>query len=389
MRPTDPSQYIRAEKPCRRCGTIWRHHRGTCVECSRRRNARKYAERMAERSRVQRLRGEHKTTPQRATKRTPQVNATMPMHRSAAEIRFGFQVSSYLGSTAAIERSRHLDRLIRVHSEKGNDSPAMVTAGDLHRASLRVGAAERDTSHDYPRLKSQRHAENDALAAAIEKVRPTLADLVTVDDVLGAVPPQVVEPIMPTRRRYAASSAMAQLGIVKVKPGQRGRHRYFAVRDLARYRAVRAVDLIALHAKMNGLPPPPPPVIMTRKMALASGQYSYQREIPCPRCGGHEYKVVGSRCAACEAEQRHRQDGARAAAKATGEPTYVGIACQRCGGTLRWTSNYACVECTAARRASWDRDRATETATERAAGRGSQSTDRPAGANGDGRQRAA
>ena len=186
--------------------------------------------------------------PQRAKygdeKRTPQmVGATMPAHRSSAEINLGFKIASYHSSPTAIERSRHLISSYRWAVGKKQDAP--LTAGDVHRASLRVGAAQRDTSADYPKLKAQRAAENDALAAAIEKVRPKLADLVTVDDVLAAVPPEAVETMMLSRRGYAASVAMARLGIEKVHPERRGRHRIFAVRDLRRYRArcVRSIWL--------------------------------------------------------------------------------------------------------------------------------------------------
>jgi len=335
----DPSGHFRSEKPCKRCGTFWRHADQTCVECTRLRNAKKYAKRKRTRSQA---------IEEAPVKQTP---------RKDSEISLGFKISSYHNSVPAIERSRYLDRLIRVRSglEDEQGSPRVVTAGDLHRASLPVGGKSRDTSADYPKLAGARHAQNDALAAAIEKVRSTLPDLVTVDDVMDAVPREVIEPIMVSRRRYAASSAMAQIGIVKVHPGQRGRHRFFAVRDLPRYQAMRAVDLVALHAKMNGLPPPPPPLEpgLTRKMALAAGAYTYQREIPCPRCGGHEYTTANCRCTTCPPPVTLRMGSEpRAAAKAGGEATYVGMACQRCGGTLRWTSNYGCVECTAARRAS-------------------------------------
>lgn len=361
-RQSDPTQYIRAEKPCRKCGTIWRHpdRLKTCVECARRRNARKYAERKA---------------PQRAKygndKRTPQMGgATLPAHRSFAEINLGFKIASYHSSPTAIERSRHLDKLIQVGGGK-EEQDAPLTAGDLHRASLRVGATQRDTSADYPKLKAQRAAENDALAAAIEKIRPTLADLVTVDDVLAAVPPEAA-PMMPSRRGYAASVAMTRLGILKVHPERRGRHRIFAVRDLARYRAMRQVDLAVLHAEMHGRPPPTPRI--TRKMALASGAYSYQREFACSRCGGHEYRTATCRCTRCPPPVTTRTGSARAAALAAGERTYTGTACPRCGGTLRRTANYDCLTCARRRR------RATQKPAERAAGQGVQSR-RPAGAS--------
>jgi hypothetical protein len=314
----DPTNSHRAKKPCKRCGTFMRYNYGPCVECVRQNNVIKYAKRRG--------------------KQVPTFgSAVKPQRRTTSEIQLGFQIAAYHNSHTALERSARLDRLIRRPFKlDGAEEPApVVTGGDLYRATLPVGVQTRDTTGDYTKLQGDRHAENEALKAAIGTLLPTLPDLITCDDVLRIVPPEIIGPMAINRRAYAASRALTALGVAKVRSDMHGRRRIFTVRDARRYRAMTLRAVVILHASMHNLPPP---IFPNQRDA------TYQREVACPRCGGHTYRRTDHHCLSCEANRR-RTPGPREAAKAAGQATYIGAPCAECGGTVRRTSNHRCVVC--------------------------------------------
>lgn len=195
MRPIDPSKHFQGDL-CEVCGTTLRYKRGLrCVECTRRQNARKY-------------KGD--AAPLDPTKPRPIV--------SRASV--GVSLSHYASSVTARERSARLDMLI--HGENPDEAKT-ICGGDLHRASLPVGFTPKPSGYEQ-KIEAQ-HAENDVLRAAIRDVWSRLPNIVTIPDVMAAVPPAVVEPINPTRWPITVSAILVELGATPV-PKTMGMRRY-------------------------------------------------------------------------------------------------------------------------------------------------------------------
>jgi hypothetical protein len=208
-RPADLSKYVEGD-PCPKCaGTMYRR-KTVCVECERRANARRYAER----------------TGIDYVERAPRPNISPTKLSSALE--------GYRRSPSARERSARLDALIL---GKKPDQEAPMTGGDVWRSTLPRGAPEkppslRSTAYDVQRPK--RHAENAALTKAIRRIRASLPDIVRLDEIRRLLPPDAVEPINASRLQFAIATALAELGIVP--PGtSAGRTRLYVVRRRRRY----------------------------------------------------------------------------------------------------------------------------------------------------------
>jgi hypothetical protein len=220
---------------CRKCGTTTRYIRSkTCVECAHRRNIKKYPAR-SRRSRAADYNQD----------RTDQA----PGKSSVASA-----LDYYSRTPSARARSQYLDERVRERFANLLDDaptePATATAGELHRASLPVGVA-----HAVEQRQSdveRRHAENDAIRAALKRVIPKLPDLATIPDVLAALPPAVVEPVAPTRLPYQIAVLLRELGVEKRATQTRYQHakKIYILRRAGHYGAMRQVDLAAAHTRM-------------------------------------------------------------------------------------------------------------------------------------------
>jgi ribosomal protein L37E len=94
--------------------------------------------------------------------------------------------------------------------------------------------------------------------------------------------------------------------------------------------------------KLPAVPKPP----SVRTLAIAAGEKTYERELPCPKCGRHTYRTCNSMCAHCDSRPHRKPPNAHSLAEANGEKTYVREwPCKVCGGKLFRTHNRACIEC--------------------------------------------
>jgi hypothetical protein len=203
-RPVDASKYVEGD-PCKRCGGTLYRRKTVCVECERRANARRYAERSG-------------------------IDYVEPAPRlKISPTRLSSALDGYRRSPSARDRSRYLDALVLGKTPGEDESPKC--AGDIWRGMLQRGALARHLP-DYDSQVGERHAQNAALAKAIRRIRPRLPDIVGLDELRRLLPSDAVEPINPTRLPWAIAAVLAELGIVS---GRGESTRLYIVRHKRRY----------------------------------------------------------------------------------------------------------------------------------------------------------
>jgi hypothetical protein len=209
-RPADLSKYVEGD-PCKKCGGTLYRRKTVCVGCEAQATARRYAARSGK-------------------VYDPSVVAKRPV---VTQAKLSSAMEGYRRSPSARERSARLDALIL---RKSIDQEAPLTAGDVWRASLRVGVPEKPPSlrsTAYAAQRPKRHAENAALRKAVKRILSSLPDVVHVGDVLAAVPEAVVVPINRSRRLWAIGTALRDLGIRPHKCA--GRARLYVIRNHHQY----------------------------------------------------------------------------------------------------------------------------------------------------------
>jgi hypothetical protein len=163
-RPADLSKYVEGD-PCPKCaGTMYRR-KTVCVECERRANARRYAERT----------GIDYVEP------APRPNISPTKLSSALE--------GYRRSPSARERSARLDALILGKKLDQGDAAPMTTAGQLWRSMLPVGykAPIGQGVNDQ-----QRTADVAAFKDAMNQIYGNLPGIVRTQDVAARLPAVIV-----------------------------------------------------------------------------------------------------------------------------------------------------------------------------------------------------
>jgi hypothetical protein len=250
VRPIDPSRYIQGP-PCRQCGTTLRYPKGTCVECTRRRNATKNEKQPAD---VLRPKAPKIGTRGGKVYTTWAGAAAAPISQS----KLSNALEGYRRSPGARERSAHLDHLLRARfaallDEKPQETRRVPTAGELHRQQLPIGPPEKPPER-YDAERPMRHAQNAALRKAVKRILPSLPDIIAIPDVrarLSEVAPDVVEPISRTRLTMAISDALASLGVKHHnRTHTTGNLRLYVVRKHSHYRPMRPFEVVAAHAAM-------------------------------------------------------------------------------------------------------------------------------------------
>lgn len=232
-------------KICKKCGTTIRYTRGgACVQCTQERNARKSIKQT--------------TATESKPKYPPRVAHLSAKISSAEDLRRAADI--YYTTQGAIVRSNYLNQKVRqrfakVLGETEPSKPQPMTAGELHRASLPVGAQLWSDAPDYQGAEAvaERHAQDDAIADAIKRALPTLPDLVTLPDIISALPSEVITPLSEGRLTMAFGIALKRLGIQgRETPARKGGgKRMYIVRDPAgEYAAMRQIELTRAYIAM-------------------------------------------------------------------------------------------------------------------------------------------
>lgn len=227
-RPCDPSKYTDGPS-CPRCsGTLYRR-KTVCVECERRANARRYAERTG-------------------------IDYVEPAPVKFSPAKLATELDGYRRSPSARERGARLDALVLGKPlDQGEAAP--LTAGDVWRSMLPIGVSAKPLPH-YAAQAGERHAQNAALTKAIRRILPRLPDIASIDEIRRLLPPDAVEPINASRLPWAIAAALAELGIVPGKgSGSKtgGRMRLYVVRHKRRY---AGLSIYALEQVKAGTRPP-------------------------------------------------------------------------------------------------------------------------------------
>lgn len=210
---------------CERCGDNRKHRNGACVTCTKKANADKY----------QRNRGS--------------VEIKMREHRGHERLtleRIAELVTNDAHSVSASARSRYLDSITRKHFGLAveDDEQRVTCFGDARRLEMQVGPKLRPVSN-YNEQQKTNHAQNDDVQAAIKLILHRLPDLVTIGEMLAALPPRVLEPINETRRPMAIAIALKALGVRPVRRTTpvNGGQRIYVVRHPRRYGGMSAVAI--------------------------------------------------------------------------------------------------------------------------------------------------
>jgi hypothetical protein len=259
---------------------------------------------MAAYMRAYRAQGRDKTRPATGQPRRPQPSDTRaPLdERGLSEA-----VQAYTTTATAKQRSEYLNGLLRqrfasiLGEPDKPQAPRVVTAADVNRAQLKIGYTPPAPGR-YKRDQDIRHAEDAALTAAIKALLPDLPDLMKVAEVLSRVPPEVLDPMTPSRRSLSASKALKRLGAQQTKCKHNGSQHIYAIRNKEKWRATRACDVMAAHAMMHGLPHPVRagrPPLSAQRIAKERGEPTYMREVACSTCGGYVYDTRTRRCVTC------------------------------------------------------------------------------------------
>jgi hypothetical protein len=224
-RPIDPKKYIHGE-PCRKCGTTLRYKgpQKRCVECERLRNARKRRH-TASRRAVEAERGDP----------PPFAPHGERLRREQQCRKLAYFQQAYAGTLGARARGAHLDSLIGKKPDA--ERPAPVCGGDLHRASLKVGAELVGAGVRGPKLSqasadTASRAERERLHAALRAIWDSLPDTVTLGVVTARLPEDVVG-INPFRFRALLASALRECG-AQTLPDDPNHVREYQVREAAK-----------------------------------------------------------------------------------------------------------------------------------------------------------
>jgi hypothetical protein len=233
-RPVDLSKYVEGE-PCRKCGNTLYYRKAVCVECERRANARRYAERVG---------------------KTYVEPAPLPR---MSPYKLAMAMGGYQRSPSALQRSAYLDALTRARFAVllGNNNPAPEataprTAGDLWRSMLPRGVPVKTITERT--MLARRTAELAPLVEAVERVFNRLPDLVTATDVHDMLDPALAEKfkmrwprsVAATLRRLGGvphDAGQAKLGTARTIYILRRHEHYAALKRsplLAAYQAIKA-----------------------------------------------------------------------------------------------------------------------------------------------------
>jgi hypothetical protein len=197
-RPVDLSKYVEGE-PCRKCGNTLYYRKAVCVECERRANARRYAERV----------GKTYVEPAPLPKISPARLATA--------------IDDYRRTPSALQRSAHLDALVRARfavllgDSPVPDATGPRTAGDLWRSMLPRGAPVKSVTERT--MQAQRAAELSPLVEAVEAIFDSLPDLVAAQDVFDKLDPALAETFK-FRWPRSIAATLRRLGAVPRDAGQ-------------------------------------------------------------------------------------------------------------------------------------------------------------------------
>jgi hypothetical protein len=226
-RPVDISKFTEGPR-CPKCfGTLYRR-KTICVECERRSNARRYAERT----------GKEYVEP-------------APRPLMSAE-RLATAIDYYQRGPSALQRGARLDALVRARfAALLGDTPAPdvkpLTGGEQYLASLPRGYHGPQLTEAT--IKAQRAAALTPLVEAVEAIYSGLPDLVSVQDVADLLDPALVEA---AKYRYlrAIADTLKRLGAASRQAGiskDRTVTQIYIVRRPDRYAGLRGRAMFAAY----------------------------------------------------------------------------------------------------------------------------------------------
>lgn len=233
-RQADPSAHVHGA-PCRKCGSTLRYRvSGLCVACAQ--------DRARSRSDYfKRYNAGKKGLSVPPARETPFTVKPFSVSKIATAL-------SHAQSTpAAIERNRRLDDLIRkAVMVPVEDTPAPTCYGDVHRASLQVGAPP---AFIYGKSDKERYAAaGAAIVAAVEALIDDLPDVVTLTTVFDMLDPDLLIGSSGDRVRQLIGLALAKCGAVKRKDGKTSLATY-VLRDHQRYENKTTAELLRFAAR--------------------------------------------------------------------------------------------------------------------------------------------
>ena len=125
--------------------------------------------------------------------------------------------------------------------------PAPMTAGDVWRSMLPVGASKHAPQPNmYNKEQPTRHAENRELAAAVAALLPALPDVIGTDDIIERLDPELVAKLK-TRMSFALGRAFRACGAVRLRMSE-ARKALYLVRQAGAYERMSWKAIIAHHA---------------------------------------------------------------------------------------------------------------------------------------------